>query len=84
MAGRRRFCTDVGWRKPAAPIFQACLDRLGARPQECIFVGDNPRWDVAGPRAVGMRAVLLDRHGVVEDAADTPLRNLDEFLDMLS
>lgn len=78
------FCSDVGWRKPARPIFQACLDRLGARPQDSIFIGDNPRWDVAGPRAMGMRAVLLDRHGVVPDPEDTPIRDLAEFLALLA
>ncbi|MGD8624784.1 MAG: HAD family hydrolase [Anaerolineae bacterium] len=61
------FCTDVGWRKPAAAIFEYTLARLDARPADCFFVGDNPRWDVAGPRAVGIEAVLLDRQGTGED-----------------
>ncbi|MGD2174809.1 MAG: HAD family hydrolase [Candidatus Brocadiaceae bacterium] len=57
------FCTDAGWRKPAPQLFEFVLDRLGTTPERCIFVGDDPRWDVVGPRAVGIDAVLLDRSG---------------------
>lgn len=55
------FCPDCGWRKPARPIFDHALARLGATPGRCVFVGDDPRWDIAGPRALGMKAVLIDR-----------------------
>ena len=55
------FCPDCGWRKPAAQIFEHTLKRLGATPAQCVFVGDDPRWDVAGPQAVGIEAVLIDR-----------------------
>ncbi|MGC9335002.1 MAG: HAD family hydrolase, partial [Anaerolineae bacterium] len=47
------FCRDVGWRKPASPIFVLALDRLGANASRCIFVGDDPRWDLPGAHAVG-------------------------------
>jgi FMN phosphatase YigB (HAD superfamily) len=55
------FCVDVGWRKPAAPIFNRVCEQLQVRPEECMFVGDEPRWDYEGASSVGMRAVLLDR-----------------------
>ena len=55
------FCGDCGWRKPAKQIFEYTLQRLGATPGQCVFVGDDPRWDVAGPKAAGMEAVLIDR-----------------------
>jgi FMN phosphatase YigB (HAD superfamily) len=57
------FCSDVGWRKPARQVFEFTLARLGTAPGDCLFVGDNPRWDVAGPRAVGIEAVRIDRFG---------------------
>jgi FMN phosphatase YigB (HAD superfamily) len=34
------------------------------------MVGDSPEDDIAGARAVGMRAVLVDRAGRCPDAAD--------------
>jgi putative hydrolase of the HAD superfamily len=77
------FCTDVGWRKPARQIFEFTLDRLQVQPQECLFVGDNPRWDVAGPRALGIDAVLIDRHGLNLDAAERPIQDLAGLWDRL-
>ena len=55
------FCRDCGWRKPARPIFDLAMSQVAATPAECLFVGDDPRWDIAGPRALGMDAVLIDR-----------------------
>ena len=74
------FCADVGWRKPARQIFEFTLEKLGSRPQDCIFVGDNPSWDLAGPRAMGMEAILIDRYGIQPDLGEEPVRNLSEFL----
>lgn len=55
------FCPDCGWRKPARPIFDLALQRLGATPGQCLFIGDDPRWDIAGPQALGIDATLIDR-----------------------
>lgn len=57
------FCTQVGWRKPAQPMFRAAVRYFSCRPQECLFVGDHPRWDVIGARRAGMFPVLMDRMG---------------------
>jgi putative hydrolase of the HAD superfamily len=77
------FCTDIGWRKPAHQIFEYTLDRLQVQPQQCLFVGDNPRWDVAGPRALGIDAVLIDRHELNLDVAERPIRDLAGLWDRL-
>jgi putative hydrolase of the HAD superfamily len=65
------FCRDAGWRKPAPQIFHYTLEKIGLRPEECLFIGDDPRWDIAGPQAVGMAALLLDRAGTMA-ALDAP------------
>lgn len=52
-----------GKTKPDPSIFRAALDLLGVRPNEAAMVGDSVEDDVEGARAVGMRAVLLDREG---------------------
>jgi len=49
---------DVGFLKPHPSIFEAALQCLGARPDEAVFIGDNPEADVAGAQGVGIRAVL--------------------------
>lgn len=50
-----------GKTKPHATIFRAMLELLGVAPAEALMVGDTLQDDVEGARAVGMRAVLLDR-----------------------
>jgi putative hydrolase of the HAD superfamily len=77
------FCGDVGWRKPAPQIFRFALDRLGVRPAESLFVGDDPRWDLAGPRAVGIDAILIDREGALSCPDERPIRELGELWQVL-
>lgn len=77
------FCTDMGWRKPAGPIFERALELLGAEPQDCLFVGDDPRWDLAGARAVGIEAVLIDRRGGTVSVEEATIHNLAELWDKL-
>jgi putative hydrolase of the HAD superfamily len=74
------FCGDVGWRKPARPIFEAALQRLGIEPDDALFVGDDPRWDVAGPRAMGMAVLLLDRSGPAPAAGKDTVCGLYELV----
>ena len=52
-----------GRTKPHASIFRAVLDLLDVGPAEAVMVGDMIADDIEGARAVGMRAVLLDRDG---------------------
>jgi len=52
-----------GKTKPHASIFRAVLDLLEVEPAEAAMVGDTIADDVDGARAVGMRAILLDRDG---------------------
>ena len=53
------FCDDCGWRKPARQIFDRTLSLLNVKPARCLFIGDDPRWDIAGPEAQGIRAALV-------------------------
>jgi HAD superfamily hydrolase (TIGR01549 family) len=50
--------------KPHRSIFEAALAALGARPPEAAMVGDSVADDIEGARALGMRAILLDRDGL--------------------
>jgi len=72
-------CGDVGWRKPAREIFAFAAAAVGRRPAECIFVGDDPHWDIAGSRAAGMRPVLIDRDRRHERYPGERVENLHEL-----
>ncbi len=47
--------------KPHPTIFQAALDRLEVDAADAAMVGDSLEEDVEGARALGMRAILIDR-----------------------
>ena len=61
---------EHGWTKPHETIFRAALERLGVQPEAAAMVGDSLEDDVAGARALGMRAFLLDREGEHPDEED--------------
>jgi FMN phosphatase YigB (HAD superfamily) len=67
-----------GKTKPDPSIFAAALDALAVEPEHAAMVGDSPEDDIAGARALGLRAYLLDRAG---DYPDSPgrLGGLDEL-----
>jgi putative hydrolase of the HAD superfamily len=50
-----------GYVKPHPTIFQAALQQLDVSPTEAAMVGDSLEEDVGGARALGMRAILIDR-----------------------
>ncbi|MEM7016397.1 MAG: HAD family hydrolase [Pseudomonadota bacterium] len=74
------FCTDVGWRKPDARIFLHTVEQLGVECNNCIFVGDDPEWDIAGSVALGMRPVLIDRDNHHTNFSGERILGLDELL----
>jgi putative hydrolase of the HAD superfamily len=59
-----------GVRKPDPSIFVAALARLDVTPEDAAMVGDSPEDDVEGARALGMRALLLDRDGRYPEAPE--------------
>jgi FMN phosphatase YigB (HAD superfamily) len=73
------FCRDVGWRKPARPIFQKALDVFGCRPEDCVFVGDNVTWDVYGALRVGITPVLIARSGQTRSVTVPQIASLCEL-----
>jgi len=56
--------------KPHPSIFESALRLLGVAPAEAAMVGDSYEDDIEGARALGMRAILLDRDGLRPDEAE--------------
>jgi HAD superfamily hydrolase (TIGR01549 family) len=50
-----------GKTKPHPAIFRSALEQLGVTAEEAAMVGDSPEDDVEGAKALGMRALLIDR-----------------------
>jgi putative hydrolase of the HAD superfamily len=53
----------TGAAKPDPAIFRIALGRLGVDAGRALHVGDDPANDLAGARAAGIDAVLIDRSG---------------------
>jgi len=84
---------EVGWRKPHERIFRLALAQLGLqdRPGQVVHVGNSPFEDVAGAKAVGMKAILLlrpgggagEEGGAWEAEPDLVIRSLRQLPDAL-
>jgi putative hydrolase of the HAD superfamily len=56
--------------KPHASIFVAALRALDVAPDETAMVGDSYEDDIEGARALGIRAILLDRDALQPEGPD--------------
>jgi putative hydrolase of the HAD superfamily len=72
-----------GVEKPDPRIFRLALDRTGMLPEESVYVGDSPSFDIEPARAVGMFAVLLDRRGRHADHVGPRITSLDELPEII-
>lgn len=53
------FSCDTGVRKPAKEAYLGACEKLGRRPDECLFIDDRDT-NVDAARAVGMHALKFD------------------------
>lgn len=75
---------EAGLHKPGAAVFNLALERLGAEPNETIFVGDNPVDDIEGAHNAGMQAVLVDPQERQDPGlAEARIHCLSELLPLL-
>ena len=88
LAGRFEFVLtteDLGVAKPHPVAYLAACQRFALDPAEVMHVGDLPDLDVAAPREVGLRALLIDRDDVHGQAdALRSLLELPARLDLTS
>jgi putative hydrolase of the HAD superfamily len=78
---------EFGEAKPGPGIFREALWRCAATPEETVFVGDSPEFDIAGAASLGMRAVWVNRSRVDWDhhspAPAYQIGSLGELLTLL-
>jgi len=61
---------EVGIEKPHPEIFHLALRLAQVKPAEAIHVGDQYLADVVGAKSAGIKPLLLDREGLLEDHHD--------------
>lgn len=78
---------EVNQRKPSPKIFERALKALDVDASRTVFVGDMLDLDIMGPKAVGMKTVLIERKPLNEDIDVKPdriIKSLPELLDVLA
>jgi HAD superfamily hydrolase (TIGR01549 family) len=61
---------EVGHLKPAPDSFLALAKALDTPPDEMLYVGNNPAYDVAGAKAAGMMAACISHRRKSVPGAD--------------
>jgi putative hydrolase of the HAD superfamily len=81
----RVYTSELAHTKPHREAFQAIITRLAVEPQHAVMVGDRPIDDIAGARAIGMRAVLLPNNAVPAGpvAPDATINTLSDLLPVI-
>ena len=77
---------DTGKLKPSDLPFKAALEKLSLKPQEILFVGDNPERDIQGAQKVGMRTALAKYGQIFPDngiKADYELNGVEDLLEII-
>lgn len=80
------FSDETGMTKPRPEQFLRTLAVLEARPEEAAHIGDLPETDLAGAKAVGMKAVLFLGVSHRQDGqplADAAFEEYDELEELL-
>lgn len=55
---------SIGVAKPHAKIFKAAIAAGGARAEQTLHVGDDPKSDIQGAHGVGIASVWINRDGM--------------------
>ena len=76
--------SEVGKRKPSIEMYRAALEAIGTDAERTLFVGDRLREDYEGPKAAGMRAMIVLAHAEASPPDGVPTINtLADLQDVL-
>lgn len=69
-------------KKPSSTPFKKAIKELGLKPDEILFVGDNPLRDIKGAKKTGMKTAYAE-YGSFIKSDETPDYVLKKFGDLL-
>jgi FMN hydrolase / 5-amino-6-(5-phospho-D-ribitylamino)uracil phosphatase len=78
---------EVDLWKPDPRIFQRAMELGDATPKESVYIGDNPKHDIAGAKAAGITSIWVNRsESPWSDEGDPPdhqISDLRQIFDIL-
>jgi putative hydrolase of the HAD superfamily len=73
----------IGFRKPDERIFQHAMNLLNAKPHTSVMIGDNPKTDIRGAEAAGMKAIFYNPTGKRKSVTQWEIQSLHELVGIL-
>ncbi|GGG41982.1 YjjG family noncanonical pyrimidine nucleotidase [Bizionia arctica] len=70
---------EVGVKKPNPIIFHHALNKVNAKPETSIMIGDNIEADILGALHIGMEAIYFNYLKVCADHKIKQINNLNEL-----
>lgn len=74
---------DIDIHKPDSEIFAYTADKLGVKPEECIYVGDHPINDIKGAIDAGMKAIRMNYGWFKNKDLRKDIPVIEEIIDVL-
>jgi HAD superfamily hydrolase (TIGR01509 family) len=74
---------EVNTYKPEPEIFLYAVEKMGKKPGETLYVGDNYYADVIGAQRAGLPVILLDPVGVFPEAECTVIGGINDLIELL-
>ena len=68
---------EIGIKKPDRKVFELCAERLGVKPEECLYVGDGGSNELEAAEAFGMKP--LQATWYLREGVGQPCGKLDGF-----
>ena len=56
---------------------------LGAKPKTSVMIGDNPKTDIRGAEAAGMKAIFYNPTGKRKSVTEWEIQSLSELVGIL-
>ena len=69
---------ELGLAKPDVAIFERCMDELGVKPEECLYIGDGGSRELETATALGMKAVQAVWY--LQEGSTQPSKRMENFL----
>ena len=70
---------ETGLYKPDPAVFKAMIEKLGVKPEQCLYIGDGGSRELYGARDAGMNAVQCTWFAKLAFEPHIPCKLLDEF-----
>lgn len=77
--------SKFGFKKPDVRLFMIAMDNAGSKPDNSVYIGDNPNKDLVGAKKAGMRCILFRSeyklyNGYFPDACFYDYNKLEEII----